>query len=70
MGSRVQEYRANAAACERYAARSTDPEVHAVYRGMIRCWLDLASRAEWLEARQQPVVAPTIAATGDSELQA
>ncbi len=49
---RVQDYYASAAQCERRAALVRDPEVQAVYRAMIRCWLDLARRAEWLEQRE------------------
>lgn len=63
MGLRVAEYNAYAAECERRAARTADPEVRAVYRAMIRCWLELASRAEWLDARERLAAPPvTIAA--------
>ncbi len=58
MASRVHQYLACAAECERRAARATDPEVHAAYRAMIRCWLELANRAEWLELREDPIAAP------------
>ncbi len=60
MGRRVQEYQAHAAECERRAARASDPEVQAAYRAMIRCWLDLARRAEWLESREAMVVSTVI----------
>jgi hypothetical protein len=56
VGSRAQGYYSNAAACEHSAAKSTDPEVQDAYRAMIRCWLELARRAEWLDAREAGAV--------------
>ena len=51
MGSRAEQYRAQATQCETAAAAAHDPKIKATYADLAKQWRDLARQVDTLERK-------------------